>query len=101
MIYLSKIMGYIWKKYGIYLENYGGYWAKIIIYILGYIGLKLLDIFGKTIEYTSPLDILIKINGIYKAKIMRYIKQKLWYIQWDIVVKRYGIYLTKNNGYIG
>ena len=40
-------MGYIWKKYGIYLEKYGIYWAKIIIYILGYIGLKFLDIFGK------------------------------------------------------
>ena len=51
-------MGYIWKKYGIY-------WAKIIIYILGYIGLKLLDIFAKTMGYTSPMDILIKIYGIY------------------------------------
>ena len=32
---------------------------------------------------------------------MRYIKQKLWYILWDIVVKRHGIYLTKNKGYLG
>ena len=40
MIYLSNIMGYIWKKYEIY-------WAKYNINILGYIGFKLLDIFGK------------------------------------------------------
>ena len=51
-------MGYIWKKHGIY-------WAKMIIYILGYMVLKLLDIFGKTMGYTSPLDILIEIYGIY------------------------------------
>ena len=29
---------------------------------------------------------------------MRYIKQTLWHILWEIVVKRYGIYLTKLMG---
>ena len=33
--------------------------------IMGYIGLKLLNIFGKTLGYTGPLDILIKNYGIY------------------------------------
>ena len=32
---------------------------------------------------------------------MRYIKEKFWYILWDIVVKRYGIYLTKIMGILG
>ena len=33
--------------------------------IMGYIGLKLLNIFGKTLGYTGPFDILIKNYGIY------------------------------------
>ena len=35
-------------------------WANIMGYIMGYIGLKMLDIFGTTMGYTSPLDILSK-----------------------------------------
>ena len=54
------------------------YWAKIIIYTLGYIGLKLLDIFGKTMGYTSPLDMLIKIYGKYLTKKDGDIFVKLW-----------------------
>ena len=58
MIYLSKIMGYIWKKiWDILGKNYciyfGIYWFKIV------------GLFGKTMGYTSPMDILIKIYGIY------------------------------------
>ena len=32
---------------------------------MGYIRLKLLNIFGKTLGYTRPMDILIKNYGIY------------------------------------
>ena len=43
-----------------------GYIGQKLLYIfLEKIDLKLLDIFGKTMVYTSPLDILIKIYGIY------------------------------------
>ena len=48
-----------------------------------YISYKLLDIFGKTMGYTGPLDILRKTKG-YISKIMGYIGQKLWDIVWDI-----------------
>ena len=36
---------------------------------MGYIGLKLLNIFGKTLGYTGPLDILIKIVGYTGEKL--------------------------------
>ena len=39
--------------------------AKIICYIMGYIGKILLDIVGKTMGYTGPLDILSKNQGMY------------------------------------
>ena len=32
---------------------------------MGYIGLKLLNMIGKTLEYSGPLDILIKNYVIY------------------------------------
>ena len=39
--------------------------------------------FGKTMAYTAPLDILSKNQGMYQAKL------------WDILGKNYGIYLQK------
>ena len=78
-------IGYIWKKYGIYLEkiwdifekNHGIFWAETIRYFMVYIWQKLMDIlgknygiyygiyflkllviFGNTIGLTGPLDIL-------------------------------------------
>ena len=87
-------MGYIWqtlwdivikicdilgKNYRIYWaktivgKKYGIYWVKIMGNIMGYIGLKLLNIFGKTLVYTGPLDILINNYGIYSSKATGYI----------------------------
>ena len=66
-------MGYIWQK----LWNK---WSNSIDNFLGCIRQKLWDIL---------------------CTIVGYIGQKLWDILWDIFVKSYGIYLTKNEGYIG
>ena len=58
----------------------------------------MLDIFVKTLGYTGPLDIQIKLRdglgeyGIYK--------EKSWDILKDIFFKSYGIYLLKAMGYI-
>ena len=52
-------------------------------YMMGYIGYTLLDIFGKIMGYTAPLDILSKNLGMYYVKL------------WDILGKNYGIYLQK------
>ena len=68
-------MGYIWKNYGIYLQHYWdlfsknrGYiwkqlwdnWSNTIDNFMGCIRKKLWDIFGKTMGYTRPLNILSK-----------------------------------------
>ena len=47
-------MGFIRKNYGIYSAKRVGYMANIIGYVMGYIGN---NIFGKTREYTGPLEI--------------------------------------------
>ena len=73
---------------------FGIYWVNIIGNIKGYIGLKLLNIFGKTLGYNGPLDILIKTMGYIWQNCGIY-RQKLGDILWDIFVKSYGIYLTK------
>ena len=67
---------------------------------MGYIGLKLLNIFGKLWDilvigcnYPNLWEILGKIVG--------YIRPKLGDILWDISVKSCGIYLTKTKGKMG
>ena len=50
---------------------------------MGYIGQILGDIFGKTMGYTVPLDILNKTNGCL-GNIMGYIGKQLWDILSDI-----------------
>ena len=59
---------------------------------MGYIGLNLVDIFGQTMVYTGPLDILCKKGYIgkirgYICKNYRIYSEKLWDILgklWDI-----------------
>ena len=53
---------------------------------MGYIGQILGDIFGKTMGYTVPLDILNKTNGCL-GNIMGYIGKQLWDILSDIFAK--------------
>ena len=61
----------------------------------------MLDIFGKGMGYTGPLDIISKTLRDILGKSIGYIGQKLWDKLWDIFVKSYGIYLTKLRGILG
>ena len=71
----------------IFGKNYCIYWAKILRYIWHNYGINW------SIGY-------IKKQWDIFFKIMRFMGQKLWDILWDIFVKTYCIYLTKNKGYI-
>ena len=56
----------------------------------------MLDIFGKTMGYTAPLETFCKNKGDVLGKIMGYIGQKVW----DILAKTMGN-IGETMGYTG
>ena len=81
-------------------KTFGIYWAKGIDNFMGCIRPKVWTIFAKLWDILVHWIYLAKTKGCLRQNYGIYWK-KLWDILWDIFVKGYGIYLTKNEGHIG
>ena len=86
-------MGYIWPKvWDILGKNYGIYYGKYLLKIVGYILQNY--VINLSIGYSKP-----KLRNVL-VKILGYRKVKLWDILWDIFDKNLKEYICKTMGFI-